>query len=72
MLKNLLSQDGCVGSGETQPDSAVAADNIVNRVTADALAMLDIDFCDATSFMSDTMRSWSTIHVSSDVEAFFN
>ena len=57
-----------LGPGENQHELAQAADDLVSQLTADALASLE--FSDAKSFLSDTMRSWSTMHISSDIEAF--
>jgi len=60
--------DAALGAGENQPELAKAADDLVSQLTADALASLE--FSDAKSFLSDTMRSWSTMHISSDIETF--
>ncbi|CAE7891566.1 hypothetical protein AK812_SmicGene21515 [Symbiodinium microadriaticum] len=60
--------DAVLGPGENQHELAQAADDLVSQLTADALASLE--FSDAKSFLSDTMRSWSTMHISSDIEAF--
>ncbi|CAE7528964.1 unnamed protein product [Symbiodinium sp. CCMP2592] len=60
--------DAVLGAGENLPELAKAADDLVSQLTADALASLE--FSDAKSFLSDTMRSWSTMHISSDIETF--